>query len=261
MNISQRIRLIRGNHTQDEFAEAIGVSKISLTRYESGERTPDFETLNRICEHFNIHPGWLLTGQGFHSKGIIIIRSEGKKDFRGRSRDFDYRLDQYWSNRAIHELKHQGKTIDWLCRTTKIIKARLDDLLFNGLIPAVDEVLKIADALKLNPTYIAEPSHFKADQIYNKPITDLNIKEMTLIMEAINEMHLSNEAAKEIIQILHSIFTDPMNVGKLDGDILRRLLDLAKEAGKELSEIENDLKIEYKAFKRLTNWGAKLLEK
>lgn len=61
-SLGKRIKEARGSLTQDEFARAIGVSKISLSRYEHDERTPDAAVLIRICETYGIDPAGLLMG-------------------------------------------------------------------------------------------------------------------------------------------------------------------------------------------------------
>lgn len=60
--IGQRIRQLRGTLTQVEFAHLLGVNRISIVRYEGGERTPDAEFLAAVGERFEVDPMWLLTG-------------------------------------------------------------------------------------------------------------------------------------------------------------------------------------------------------
>ena len=44
-----RLRLLRG-YTQAQMAEKIGVSRSTYTNYETGNRTPDYEILERISD-------------------------------------------------------------------------------------------------------------------------------------------------------------------------------------------------------------------
>lgn len=65
MDISKRLKTVRGKLNQEEFAKAVGVSKMTVGRWERGERAPDFENLHKILELFpDISPAWLLTGEG-----------------------------------------------------------------------------------------------------------------------------------------------------------------------------------------------------
>lgn len=59
-----RIRKARGELTLQGFAEALGVHKNTLARYERGESSPDGELLALIARKFSINPRWLLTGEG-----------------------------------------------------------------------------------------------------------------------------------------------------------------------------------------------------
>lgn len=53
MVVADRLRAIRGEVSQDEFADAIGVSKSSVSMYESGERVPRDEVKIRIAQYAN----------------------------------------------------------------------------------------------------------------------------------------------------------------------------------------------------------------
>lgn len=57
-----RIKNLRekANINQKEFAKKIGVSNVVLSRYESGERNPDYETLLKIAQYFEVSTDELL---------------------------------------------------------------------------------------------------------------------------------------------------------------------------------------------------------
>lgn len=42
------------NVTQKELAEKLNIARGTLANYETGKRTPDFSTLVRICDVFNV---------------------------------------------------------------------------------------------------------------------------------------------------------------------------------------------------------------
>lgn len=70
MNISDRIRKIRGDSKQDYFANILGVNKNTVGRWERGEQTPNVDDLNRILRvRPDINPAWLLTGEGEMKRG------------------------------------------------------------------------------------------------------------------------------------------------------------------------------------------------
>lgn len=58
-NIFKRLRLAAGL-TQLEMAERLGVSKSTISMYENGNREPDFDTLERIADYFNVDIDYLL---------------------------------------------------------------------------------------------------------------------------------------------------------------------------------------------------------
>lgn len=63
MNISQRLKNIRGQISLKEFAETLGVHPNTITNYEKG-RSPDSIFLTLVCEKYKVNPTWLLTGDG-----------------------------------------------------------------------------------------------------------------------------------------------------------------------------------------------------
>lgn len=46
--------------TQAELADALGLSRSSISMYERGEREPDFETIELIADYFNVSMGYLV---------------------------------------------------------------------------------------------------------------------------------------------------------------------------------------------------------
>lgn len=64
MDIANRIKQVRGNISQEDFAQQTGVHKSSLGRYERGESVPDSSFLSQVCSIFDINPQWLLLGTG-----------------------------------------------------------------------------------------------------------------------------------------------------------------------------------------------------
>ncbi len=63
MPFNQALRRLRKQDklTQAELAEAIGVSKSTISMYECGNREPDFETLEALADYFNVDMN-VLTG-------------------------------------------------------------------------------------------------------------------------------------------------------------------------------------------------------
>lgn len=68
------LRLLRNekNMSQQELADALGISKSAVNMYERGERQPNFETLELIADYFNIDIDYLL---GRTNKTTRVIQS------------------------------------------------------------------------------------------------------------------------------------------------------------------------------------------
>ena len=58
-NIFKRLRT-SSRLTQAEMAEKLGISRSTIGMYETGAREPDFETLERIADFFNVDTDYLL---------------------------------------------------------------------------------------------------------------------------------------------------------------------------------------------------------
>lgn len=63
-SISERLIFLRGNATQAEFAERIGINVNTLRGYEKGRALPGFEVLEALCTKLNVSSEWILTGKG-----------------------------------------------------------------------------------------------------------------------------------------------------------------------------------------------------
>ncbi|WP_339264091.1 helix-turn-helix domain-containing protein [Solibacillus sp. FSL W7-1472] len=61
-SLGYRIKYLRerNNISQIEFAKKIGVSNTVLSRYESGDRKPDYDTLQLIADFFDVSTDYLL---------------------------------------------------------------------------------------------------------------------------------------------------------------------------------------------------------
>ena len=76
--VGERIRSVRGDKTQTEFAKEIGVKKQNyISRYERG-RIPSPDLLVRIAEMGKVTVDWILTGKGRGLK-VNVVRNKGGK--------------------------------------------------------------------------------------------------------------------------------------------------------------------------------------
>ena len=63
--VGERIREARRSAklTQDQLAQKLGISTVTLNRYEKGHRSPDAAFLNQMVVQMGCDSRWLLTGQ------------------------------------------------------------------------------------------------------------------------------------------------------------------------------------------------------
>ncbi len=56
MDLGKKLKELRKsfNLTQEEFAKKIGVSRVNYTRYETGKVRPDYETVIKIADFYDI---------------------------------------------------------------------------------------------------------------------------------------------------------------------------------------------------------------
>lgn len=67
--------------TQEKVAKYLGVARNTYTRYETGEREPDFKTLQKLADYFNVTTDYLLerTDDTHPQKLIIPDELKGAK--------------------------------------------------------------------------------------------------------------------------------------------------------------------------------------
>lgn len=72
MLISERIKKLRvqNGFTQSQLGDAIGVSKVSVSGYESGKRVPDLSTLIRLADTFEVSVDFYLEERTKHTLKI-----------------------------------------------------------------------------------------------------------------------------------------------------------------------------------------------
>ncbi|MEA1855624.1 helix-turn-helix transcriptional regulator [Cytobacillus sp. OWB-43] len=83
MNIlGSRIKYLRNknNYSQKRVADALGISNVQLSRYESGDRKPDPETIKSFAEFFDVTTDFLL-GHETESNELEHYKNKIVKEF------------------------------------------------------------------------------------------------------------------------------------------------------------------------------------
>ncbi len=63
-NIGQRLASIRlsRNETLEQAAESVGITYVSLSRYENGHRMPKMDILSKLAAHYGVTVDYLMNG-------------------------------------------------------------------------------------------------------------------------------------------------------------------------------------------------------
>lgn len=55
---------LNAGYTQQQIQDILKVNQTTLSRYESGEREPDYETLGILADFYEVSVDWLLGTKG-----------------------------------------------------------------------------------------------------------------------------------------------------------------------------------------------------
>lgn len=78
MSYGERLKIVRGNIPQEDFAKLLDVHKNTLGRFEREEGKPNIEELQKILSALpDINPTWLLTGEGDMKRDAATKSEDG----------------------------------------------------------------------------------------------------------------------------------------------------------------------------------------
>ncbi|AST97926.1 helix-turn-helix domain-containing protein [Shouchella clausii] len=75
--VPERLKALRKERqlTQEQLGELINVTKVSISGYENGNRTPDTDTLRRLADVFGVSTDYLL-GRSKEKNGSFFYDNE-----------------------------------------------------------------------------------------------------------------------------------------------------------------------------------------
>lgn len=79
-DVGQRLRHIRGDRTQQEFAELLGLTRSALANYETGRTKPKLSSLREIAEKLEVEERWYLEGAELHAQRVAARQIEQMMD-------------------------------------------------------------------------------------------------------------------------------------------------------------------------------------
>lgn len=92
--------------TQNDMADRLGVSKSTISMYENGNREPDFETLERIADFFNVDIDYLL---GRTEKTSLLPETMGRYYVNNETAEM---AQQIFENKNLRVLFDAAKDAD-----------------------------------------------------------------------------------------------------------------------------------------------------
>src|SRR5690349_17007862 len=72
MTLGERLKQVRGKVSQKDFGEMFGAAPNTVRKYENDEGPPNTDYIMAVCDKYNIHPLWILTGSGPMHKGQTV---------------------------------------------------------------------------------------------------------------------------------------------------------------------------------------------
>ena len=103
-NVFKRLR-ISSKLTQAEMAEKLGISRSTIGMYETGAREPDFETLEKIADFFNVDIDYLL---GRTEKTFILPETIGHYYLNNETREI---AQEVFEKPELRSLFHVARDI------------------------------------------------------------------------------------------------------------------------------------------------------
>ena len=116
-NILKELRAEKGL-TQTELAKALGITRSRLSMYETGDREPDFETLELFADFFNVDVDYLLGRTekttrliNHSSSSAAVPSSDGRVESKGFSDDKSLHLSKsngFSNDKPLHQDESKG---------------------------------------------------------------------------------------------------------------------------------------------------------
>ena len=199
MLFNEKLKMLRkeSNLTQEELAEKLNVSRQAITKWESGDGTPDIENLKQISNLFNTTIDELVK----EDKNVTV---EAKEQYI------------YIEELEIDHTKHFDINI---CKIKEL-----------NIMPNAEEKIKI-ELLSNEEEFLADSFNIKFDDLYNN--LDIDIKSKQQVQDVSINMYLPEKYIEDIelnskIKTLN-ISNIELNKLEYDGDL--KYLNVRKSKG------------------------------
>ena len=217
MLFNEKLKMLRkeNNLTQEELAEKLNVSRQAITKWESGDGTPDIENLKQISRLFGTTIDELIKEE----KNITIENKEQYKYIEeleiDHTKHFDIQINK------IHEL---------------------------NIMPNVEEKVKI-ELLSNEEEKLSEIFKIKFDDLYNK--LDIDIKNKKQVQDIIINLYLPEKYIDdiELNSKIKTLNITNLKLKKLEYDGDLKYLNIRNSRGKiVLNTTKCDIEANYDKF-------------
>lgn len=182
--------------TQEQLADALGISRAALSHYEKGRREPDFQIVTKVAEFFGVSSDYIL---GLTDDPQNTTFSDQESSLR----TFSHRL---------HSLREQqGMTIDELAERVKVTPSYLQKLETNpSKFPGISTLHRLSEALSVTAAYlvgdVTDPNdHGPLDAWYQPKDLVQFLEEQEVMFEG---RPLNEDDKQRIKEILAAVFRD-----------------------------------------------------
>lgn len=190
--LGERLKMLRGNRTQEDIAKGIGVSRARYSHYENGRSEPDMETLQKISRFFNVSIDFLL----------------GESDEQLTKQEKNNPPIELFRNRLKQCREEKELTHEELAEVAYVTPAYIKKLETEATeLPGLRTYYAIADKLGVTPDYLGG---FTNDKQGRSPDTP-KPKELTELLDQDVMFHgvpLDDEERQKILAVMEAMFWD-----------------------------------------------------
>lgn len=199
-SISKRLKELREEHdlTQEEFAEALGISKAAIKQYERSERTPNYDVMLKLEKLFGVSPCY-LAGESDDKLDCVSASNERTPI----TQIIGERLKEL---RLEKELTQQQLSEELNLSYKSIVNYE------NGYRePKTDVLYKLAQYFNVYPAYIRGETDERNEY---ESVTDDNMEIAYSVSKRIKELRVENHLTQQ--ELADKIGVSRVTVGKYE---------------------------------------------
>lgn len=189
-----RLKELRGEKSLQEISEAIGISRVSLGYYETGNRKPDIEILYKIAKFYGVSADYLIGISDVRTPDIDIQSISSKTGLSEKAIEKVYHFNRH--------AEHYIEPLNILLKSPNFESALLHISKYMEEVQIV-EILQNQRRERRNEVFSAEPDCILDDgqPVYNWPYNDnldknYKAKEKDMILQE----YMIDKAFKYIIR-------------------------------------------------------------